>query len=122
MKAYHTDKDGIGIWRLSGVVGIADALTLLRSLDKRENGCFIIDFEQVDHIDYRAFELLEERRPRGAKLLYSGLNDYVLDIYAFVRDSRGVAVYPDVQQALSYLTVERGKICLPASRNSRRRV
>jgi hypothetical protein len=122
MKAYHTDKDGIGIWRLSGVVGIADALTLLRSLDARENGCFIIDFEQVDHIDYRAFELLEERRPRGSKLLFSGLSDYVLDIYAFVRDSRGIAVYPDVQGALSYLTVERGKICSSASRDSRRRV
>jgi len=122
MKAYHTDKDGIGIWRLSGVVGIADALTLIRSLDERENGCFIIDFEQVDHIDYRAFELLEARRPRGAKLLYSGLSDYVLDIYAFVRNSWGIAVYPDVQRALRYLTVERGKICSPASRDFRRRV
>ena len=122
MKAYHTDRDGIGIWRLSGAVGIADALTLLRSLDKRENGCFIIAFERVDHVDYRAFELLEEQRPRGAKLLYSGLNDYVLDIFAFVRDSREVTVYPDVKRALSYLTVERGKICSAASRDSRRRV
>ncbi len=122
MKAYHTDNNGIGIWRLSGVVGIADALTLIRSLDERENGCFIIDFEKVDHIDYRAFELIEERRPKGSKLLYSGLNDYVLDIYAFVRDSRGVTIYPDVQRALSYLTVERGKICSPAPRDSRRRV
>lgn len=121
MKAYHTDKDGIGIWRLSGVVGTADALTLLRSLDNRENGCFIIDFEQVDHIDYRAFELLEARRPRGAKFLFSGLSDYVLDIYAFVKDFRGVSIYPDIQRALSYLTVERGKICSPASRDSRRR-
>ena len=122
MRAYHTDKDGIEIWRLSGVVGIADALTLLRSIDKHENGCFIIDFEQVDHIDYRAFELLEERRPSGSKLLYSGLNDYVLDIYAFVRDSRGTAVYPDVQRALSYLTVEWGKTSSPTPRDSRRRV
>ena len=122
MKAYHTDRDGIGIWRLSGVVGIADALTLLRSLDEHENGCFIIDFEQVDHIDYRAFELLETRRPSGSKLLYSGLNDYVLDIYALVSDPRGIAIYPDVQRALSYLTVEWGKIYSPAPRGSRRRV
>ena len=69
-----------------------------------------------------AFELLEERRPSGSKLLYSGLSDYVLDIYAFVRDSRGIAVYPDVQRALSYLTVERGKIGTAAPRDSRRRV
>ena len=122
MKAYHTDKDGIGIWRLSGIVGIPDALTLLRSLDERENGCFIIDFERVDHVDYRAFELLGERRPLGAKLLFSGLNDYVLDIFAFVGAPLGVAVYPDVKKALNYLTVERGKICSPPSRNSRRRV
>lgn len=122
MKAYHTDKDGIGIWRLSGVVGIADALTLLRSLDKQQNGCFIIDFERVDHVDYRAFELLEERRPRNAKLLYSGLNDYVLDIFAFAGDPLGATIYPDVKRALSHLAVERGKICSPASRDSRRRV
>jgi hypothetical protein len=118
MKAYHTDKDGIGIWRLSGVVELGDALTLIRSLSGRQNGCFIIDFEGVDHIDYRAFEALEEGCPRGAKLLYSGLNDYVLDIYAFVRHSEDISLYPDIQRALSYLTVVRGKICSYKSRNS----
>ena len=121
MKAYHTDKDGIGIWRLSGVVELGDALTLIRSLGSRENGCFIIDFEGVDHIDYRAFEAIEEGCPRGAKLLYSGLNDYVLDIYAFVRHSDKISLYPDISRALSYLTVVRGKICSCRSHASHRR-
>jgi hypothetical protein len=118
MKAYHTDKDGIGIWRLSGVVDLGDVLTLLRSLNKRENGCFIIDFEGVDHIDYRAFKVLEEECPKGAKLLYSGLNDYILDIYAFVHHSNNISIYPDVQRALSYLTVVRGKLYSRESRAS----
>jgi hypothetical protein len=118
MKAYHTDKDGIGIWRLSGVVGLGDALTLVRSLSRRENGCFIIDFEGVDHVDYRAFAALANGCPRGAKLLYSGLNDYVLDIYAFAGNSDDISLYPDLRGALSYLTVVRGKICSVGSRNS----
>jgi hypothetical protein len=111
MKAYHTDKEGIGIWRLSGVVSPADALTLLRSLGGWENGCFIIDFEKVEHINYAAFEILENGAPKGAKVLFSGLSDYVLDIFAFVRRSDAIPVYPDLQRALSYLIVERGKIC-----------
>ena len=111
MKAYHTDKEGIGIWRLSGVVSPADALTLLRSLGGGENGCFIIDFEKVDHINYTAFEILEDGAPKGAKVLFSGLSDYVLDIFAFVRRSDTIPVYPDLERALNYLIVERGKIC-----------
>jgi hypothetical protein len=118
MKAYHTDKEGIGIWRLSGVVSPADALTLLRSLGSRENGCFIIDFEKVEHINYAVFEILEKGAPKGAKLLYSGLSDYVLDIFAFVRRSDSIPVYPDLEKALNYLVVERGKICSRKLRNS----
>jgi hypothetical protein len=120
MKAYHTDKEGIGIWRLSGVVSPADALTLLRSLGGGENGCFIIDFEKVDHINYTAFEILENGAPKGAKVLYSGLNDYVLNIFAFVRRSDTIPVYPDLQKALNYLVVERGKICSRNKRDSHR--
>ena len=117
MKAYHTDKEVIGIWRLSGVVSPADALTLLRSLGG-DNGCFIIDFEKVDHINYTAFEILENGAPKGAKVLYSGLSDYVLDIFAFVRRSDTIPVYPDLQKAMNYLVVERGKICSRNQRNS----
>ena len=120
MKAYHTDKEGIGIWRLSGVVSSADAFTLLRSLGGGENGCFIIDFEKVDHINYTAFEILENGAPKGAKVLYSGLSDYVLNIFAFARRSELIPVYPDLQKALNYLVVERGKICSWNKRNSHR--
>ncbi len=120
MKAYHTDKEGIGIWRLSGVVSPADALTLIRSLGGGENGCFIIDFEKVDHINYTAFEILENGAPKGAKVLYSGLSDYVLDIFAFVRRSDTIRVYPDLQKALNYLVAERGKIYSLNQRNSDR--
>ena len=118
MKAYHTDKEGIGIWRLSGVVSPADALTLLRSLGGGENGCFIIDFENVDHINYTAFEILESGAPKGSKLLFSGLSDYVLDILAFVRRSDTIPVYADLEKAIEYLVVERGKICSRSQRNS----
>ncbi len=120
MKAYHTDKEGIGIWRLSGVVSPADALTLIRSLGGGENGCFIIDFEKVDHINYTAFEILENGAPKGAEVLYSGLSDYVLDIFAFVRRSDTIRVYPDLQKALNYLVAERGKIYSLNQRNSDR--
>jgi hypothetical protein len=120
MKAYHTDKEGIGIWRLSGVVSPDDAVTLLKSLGRRENGCFIIDFERVEHINYVAFEILESGAPKDAMVLYSGLSDYILDIFAFVRRTDAISVYPDLQRALNYLVSERGKIHPRNKRNHHR--
>jgi len=116
MKIYRSDRGGIGIWKLSGVVGRDDATFLVRSLGESKGssgGCIIIDFEKVEHVDYRAFSVLENGYPEGANVLLSGLSDYVLGIFAFVTKTRAVPVYPDWKKALRYLTVERGKLGLP---------
>lgn len=113
MKIYRSDKGGIGLWRLSGVVGREDAVTLLSSLrDSRDSnrGCFILDFENVQHVDYRAFNILEDGYPEGSRVLLSGLSDYILDIFAFVTKGNVIPVYPDWRKALRYLVVERGKL------------
>jgi hypothetical protein len=116
MKIYRSDKGGIGLWKLSGVVGRDDAVMLLSSLkDSRESsrGCFILDFEKVDHVDYRAFNVLEDGYPAGARVIMSGLSDYVLDIFAFVTRGNVIPIYPDWRRALRYLVVERGKLGSP---------
>jgi hypothetical protein len=113
MKVYRTDKGGIGIWKLAGVVDRDDARVLLRTLretDDSARGCFIIDFENVQHVDYRVFGLLEEGCPEGACVLLSGLSDYLLDIFAFVTRKHVLAVYPDWKKALRHFIVERGKL------------
>ncbi len=113
MKVYRSDKGGIGIWKLAGVVERDDALVLLRTLREAgsgSRGCFIIDFENVRHVDYRAFSALEEGCPDGTCVLLSGLSDYVLDIFAFVSRRNIFDVFPDWRKALRYLSVERGKL------------
>ncbi len=113
MKIYRSDKGGIGLWRLSGVVGRDDALALVTSLKESRDtnrGCFILDFEAVPHVDYRAFNVLEDGYPEGARVLLSGLSDYVLDIFAFVTKGHVLSVFPDWRKAFRYLAVERGKL------------
>ncbi len=121
MKIYRTDKGGIGIWKLSGVVGRDDAELLVNSLydSKGSNrSCVILDFENVKHVDYRAFNVLEDGYPEGGKVLLSGLSDYVLGIFAFVTKRNVIAVYPDWKKAFRYLTVERGKLGSPVAAGS----
>lgn len=121
MKIYRSDKGGIGLWKLSGTVGRDDAVMLLSSLkDSRESnrGCFILDFEKVNHVDYRAFNILEDGYPSGARVILSGLSDYVLDIFAFVAKGDVIPIYPDWRKALRYLVVERGKLGFPISAGS----
>lgn len=116
MKIYRSDKRGIGLWKLSGTVGRDDAVLLLSSLkDSQESnrGCFILDFEKVKHVDYRAFNVLEDGYPEGARVIMSGLSDYVLDIFAFVTKGDVIPIYPDWRKALRYLVVERGKLGAP---------
>lgn len=116
MRIHRTDKGGIDVWKLSGVVDRDDALVLLRTLtESREasRGCYIIDFSNVRHVDYRAFGILEEGYPEGARVLLSGLSDYVLGIFAFVATRRRFDVYPDWRKALRHLVVERGKLAFP---------
>jgi len=116
MKVYRSDKGGIGLWKLSGVVGRDDAVMLLSSLRESgdsNRGCFILDFENVKHVDYRAFNVLEDGYPEGERVLLSGLSDYVLGIFAFVTRGNVIPVYPDWRRALRYLVVERGKLGTP---------
>jgi len=113
MKVYRSDKGGIGLWKLSGVVERDDAVMLLSSLKEAKDsnrGCFILDFENVKHVDYRAFNILEDGYPEGARVLLSGLSDYILDIFAFVTKGNVIPVYPDWRKAFRYLVVERGKL------------
>lgn len=113
MRVHRSDKGGIGIWKLSGVVDRDDALVLLRALRESEEcrrGCFILDFENVKHVDYRAFGVLEEGCPDGACVALCGLSDYILDIFAFVSRRRSFDVFPDWKRALRYIAVERGKL------------
>jgi hypothetical protein len=116
MKIYRSDKGGIGLWRLSGVVDREDAVMLLSSL--KESGdsnrsCYIIDFENVKHVDYRAFNVLEDGYPGGERVLLSGLSDYILNIFAFVTKGNVIPVYPDWRKAFRHLVVERGKLGRP---------
>jgi hypothetical protein len=116
MKIYRSDRGGIGLWKLSGIVERDDALALLSSLKESSDlnrGCFILDFENVKHVDYRAFNVLEDGYPEGARVLLSGLSDYVLGIFAFVTRGNVIPVYPDWRRAFRYLVVERGKLGRP---------
>lgn len=113
MKVYRTDRGGIEVLRLSGIVGKDDAGLLLNSLRGSEEcarGCFVLDFENVEHVDYRIFRLLEDLCSEGAKVFLSGLSDYLLDILAFVSCDRCLPVYPDWKKALHHIVAERGKL------------
>ncbi|MDD4858026.1 MAG: hypothetical protein PHD74_07955 [Candidatus Krumholzibacteria bacterium] len=116
MKIYRSDKGGIGLWKLSGIVERDDALALLSSLKDTgdsNRGCFILDFENVKHVDYRAFNVLEDGYPEGERVLLSGLSDYVLGIFAFVTKGNVIPVYSNWRKAFRYLVVERGKLGRP---------
>jgi hypothetical protein len=113
MKIYRSDMYGIDVWRLSGVIEMDDTRKLARTIvesDLLGQGCMIIDFENVDHIDYRALQLLESWLPNNADILLSGLNDYLLDIFAFIKKRNVPPIYPDWRKALHYLMTERGKV------------
>ena len=113
MKIYRSSRDGIGIWRLSGVIDRDDAYTLMHSLRESgalSTGCFILDFEDVAHIDYRVVELIENWFPAGSEVLFCGLSDYVLNIFAFAGSRAEMPIYADWRKALQYLLAERGKL------------
>ena len=117
MRLYRIDKGGIDIWRLSGVVGPGDARVLVRNLKESGRfyrGCHVLDFENVVHVDYRAFGILEHLIPDTAKVVISGLSDYLLDIFALVREGDCIPVYPDWRRALDFLLIEYGKLTAPA--------
>ncbi len=116
MKVYISNKNGIAVIRLSGVVGREEIVSLIESIsDSRGNisGCLVVDFEGVTHINYKAFQYLEKALPSGPRVSFSGLNDYLLDIFSFVSGNREIPIYPDWRKALSFLTAVRGKMAEP---------
>jgi hypothetical protein len=116
MKIYRSTKDGVTVWRLSGVMERDDAVSLIRAMKgpaKRLRGCHVLDFSGVKHVDYHAFKLLEERTPPNADILLSGMNDYILDILAFTRGRQRFPLYGDWRTALQHIRLERGKILSP---------
>ncbi len=120
MKIYRSDKDGVTVWRLSGAVERADAVTIVRMMrgrGRRLRGCHVLDFTGVVHVEYRAFRVLEDSIPADAEVLLCGLNDYVLDIFAFARGKRHLAIFSDWKDALQHIRLDRGKmISLPEHR------
>ena len=120
MKVYRTDKDGVTVWRLSGVMARSDALNLIRSMKgsgKRLCGCHVLDFTDVAHVEYQAFQVLENRIPAGSAIVLSGLGDYVLDIFAFSRNRSHLAVYNNWREALRHIKFDRGKMLSPTAHN-----
>lgn len=120
MKIYRSKKDGVTVWRLSGVMGREDAVSLVRAMKGaggRLRGCHVLDFTEVVHVDYHAFRVLEERIPAGAGIVLSGLSDYVLDIFAFARRKRHLTIYSGWREALQHIRFDRGKMLSPAVHN-----
>lgn len=117
MRVYRTEKEGIKIFRLSGVVCREDATTLLRFIGVTpglERGCRVIDFSGVEHVEYSVFEMFEERFDANSGIVMSGLSDYILDIYAFISNRNVIPVFPHWRKAMHYLIVEHGKMGTPA--------
>lgn len=113
MRMYRSEKDGVTVWRLAGVMARTDALSLVRAMKgagKRLRGCHVIDLADVMHVDYHAFRVLEERIPAGAGVVLSGMSDYVLDIFAFAGGKRHIDVYSGWREALRHIRHDRGKM------------
>lgn len=115
-KVYISNRNGIAIVRLSGVVGKDEIVSLIESISDSSggiSGCLVVDFEKVTHIDFKAFQYLEEVLPSGSRVSLSGLSDYLLDIFSFVSNKRQIPIYPDWKKALNFLAANRGKMAEP---------
>ncbi len=118
MRIYRTDRDGIEILRLSGTIGDGDAEMLVRHIDSTRSGgsrCCVLDFTGVRHVDYRVFERLEKLVVESPGVIFSGLSDYLLNIFAFVSSEKMAPIFSDWRKAFRYLKVEKGKLGVHAS-------
>ncbi len=118
MRVYRTERDGIEVLRISGIIDSSDAETLvghIGSASTASGGCCILDFAGVRHTDYRVFQSLERLIGRSPGVIFSGFNDYLLSIFAFVSSTKMAPVFSDWRKALRYLKVERGKLGVPAA-------
>jgi hypothetical protein len=74
------------------------------------SGCCIIDFAGVQHADYKVFQTLERLIGKSPGVIFSGFNDYLLSIFAFVSNTKMTPVFSDWRAAFRYLKIERGKL------------
>ena len=117
MRVYRTDRDGIEVLRLSGTVDDGDAGMLASHLGSRNSagGCCILDFSGVDHVDYRVFRIFEDLSTMNPGVIFSGLDDYLLNIFAFASGKRMTPVFANWRKALGYLMAERGRMGVQAA-------
>ncbi len=118
MRVYRTDRDGIEVLRISGVIDSSDAEMLIShigSAPASSGGCCILDFAGVRHADYRLFQSLEQLIGKSPGVIFSGFNDYLLSIFAFVSKTKMTPVFSDWRKAFRYLKVERGKLAVYAA-------
>jgi len=113
MRVYRTDRDGIEVLRISGVIDSSDADMLVShigSSPQASGGCCILDFAGVMHADYRLFESLDGLADRSPGVIFSGFSDYLLSIFAFVSRTKMAPVFSDWRKAFRFLKAERGKL------------
>ncbi len=118
MRVYRTDRDGIEVLRISGVIDSSDAEMLIShigSAPASSGGCCILDFAGVRHADYRLFQSLDQLIGKSPGVIFSGFNDYLLSIFAFVSKTKMTPVFSDWRKAFRYLKVERGKLAVYAA-------
>ena len=118
MRVYRTDRDGIEVLRISGIIDGSDAEMLVShvgSASVASGGCCILDFAGVRHADYRVFRLLERLIGRSPGVIFSGFNDYLLSIFVFVSSTKMAPVFSDWRKAFRYLKVKRGKLGMYAA-------
>jgi hypothetical protein len=113
MRIYRTDRDGIEVLRISGVVGKEEADMIashLFSVDKGPEKCCILDFSGVRHVESKVFKILSEISSHNAGVIFSGLSEYLLDILVFTSDTQITPVFSSWRKAFKYLMAERGKL------------
>ena len=118
MRVYRTDRDGIEVLRISGIIDSSDVEMLVShvgSASIASGGCCILDFAGVRHADYRVFQSLERLIGRSPGVIFSGFNDYLLSIFVFVSSTKMAPVFSDWRKAFRYLKVKRGKLGMYAA-------
>ena len=118
MKVYRTDRDGIEVLRISGIIDSSDVEMLVShvgSASIASGGCCILDFAGVRHADSRVFQSLERLIDRSPGVIFSGFNDYLLSIFVFVSSTKMAPVFSDWRKAFRYLKVKRGKLGMYAA-------
>jgi hypothetical protein len=64
----------------------------------------------VRHADYKVFGIFERLTGKNPGVIFSGFNDYLLNIFAFVGSVEMTPVFSDWRKAFRFLKAERGKL------------